>query len=426
MSTEQQQPSIVRSDGIKDGSIDKDDPSQKNDTKSMQEVKDDHQTTSPQEQNESSTEREKPGEEAQQKEPSKAESEAQANEKPQPQQPTLTPSHGESRSEAQPQQQSESQQAPISQGLEQPKQEEKPQQEERQQEKPQQEIPEQKDKTEQVGHSHENIRTNGHGENGTPSNVLEKGIIYFFFRARVNVDDPHNVNDIARTYMVMRPLPHDGKIEEGPIKDNGKSRVLALPKKVLPLSGKDRFMVFVEKVQVNFDQLKQEFLSGSEYATKTAGTSHSPPTTPLAEGVYAIVDDGSSTHLVYKITIPSQLGEVQKDVGLREQSSYVVSVKNPEAPAPANASLPKGPEYSQKIMDEFRGRRWMPLKPELLDFANTQFLLVGQSGGIDNVIQSNTNGAEEIKEELERLEGEDEIRVEHLKGKNLVPGILGD
>ena len=48
----------------------------------------------------------------------------------------------------------------------------------------------------------------GEREKEMPSNILEKGIIYFFFRARVNVDDPQDTNDIARSYMIMRPIPH--------------------------------------------------------------------------------------------------------------------------------------------------------------------------------------------------------------------------
>ncbi len=46
----------------------------------------------------------------------------------------------------------------------------------------------------------------------TPSSILEKGLIYFFFRPRVNVDDPSSVSDIARSYIVLRPLPHGAKL----------------------------------------------------------------------------------------------------------------------------------------------------------------------------------------------------------------------
>lgn len=263
----------------------------------------------------------------------------------------------------------------------------------------------------------------GAREDDVPSSILEKGVIYFFFRARVNVEDPQDVNDVARTYIVLRPIPLDAKIGDGPIGDEGNCRLLALPKKVLPVSGRDRFLAFVEKAKTSFSDLKDSFLKGSEYETKTAGTSHSPPVTPLAEGVYAITSTGRESHLAYIINIPSELGEVQKDLGLQERGSFVASVKNPTQPAPGNASLPKGPEYPQEILDEFRNLRWKPLEPKYLDYNNAQFLLIGESHHLDKALEQRPKDEREgnvaPEEEMEKLEGEDEIRIKHLKGKSL-------
>lgn len=252
-----------------------------------------------------------------------------------------------------------------------------------------------------------------------PSSILEKGIIYFFFRARVNVDDPQDVKDIARTYMIMRPIPLDAKIGEGPIGDEANCRLLTLPKKVLPVSSKDRFMIFVEKAKTGFSDLKESFMTGSDYVTKTTGTSHTPPVTPLAEGVYAITSTGRESHLAYIINIPNELGEVQKDLGLKERGSFVASVKNPTQPAPNNASLPKGPDYPQEILDEFRNLRWKPLEPKHLDFVNTQFLIIGESyeSAIEQRSKDEREDSVPPEEEIEKLEGEDEIRIKHLKGE---------
>ena len=90
-------------------------------------------------------------------------------------------------------------------------------------------------------------------QESTPSNILEKGIIYFFFRGRVGITEPSKVNDIARSYIVLRPIPHGAKLGEGPIGDVGNVRMLALPKKVLPVSPKDRFMTFVEKANASME-----------------------------------------------------------------------------------------------------------------------------------------------------------------------------
>lgn len=184
-------------------------------------------------------------------------------------------------------------------------------------------------------------------EESTPSSILEKGIIYFFFRGRVNIDEPSEVNEIARSYMVLRPLPHGGKLGDGAIGDDGNNRLLALPKKVLPTSQRDRFMIFVEKCKASMEDIKNT-LQSSDYATKTAGTRHTPAATPVAEGVYSITTTGRESHLAYILTVPSELSEVQKDVGLRERGSFVTSVRNPKYEGPANTNLPKGAEYPQE------------------------------------------------------------------------------
>ena len=93
-------------------------------------------------------------------------------------------------------------------------------------------------------------------------------------------------------------------------------------------------MAFVEKAQASIQDLKNNFLQGEEYDTKTAGTRHVDPVTLVAEGVYSITrTEDTSTHLVYAVTIPAELGEVQQDLGLRSQGSFVINVKNPERPA---------------------------------------------------------------------------------------------
>ena len=184
-------------------------------------------------------------------------------------------------------------------------------------------------------------------EEAMPSSILEKGIIYFFFRGRVGINEPSDVSDIARSYIVLRPLPHGAKLGEGPIGDAGTNRMLALPKKVLPISQKDRFMTFVEKANSSMDDIKMS-LASSDYTTKTAGARHTPAATPIGEGVYAITQTGRETHLAYILTIPSELSEVQQGVGLRQRCSYITSAKNPQSSGPANVSLPQGAEYPQE------------------------------------------------------------------------------
>lgn len=164
----------------------------------------------------------------------------------------------------------------------------------------------------------------------------------------MGIDDPSSVDELARSYIVLRPLPHGAKIADGPIADAGNNRLMALPKKVLPKSNRDKFMMFVEEAHSSIEDIKNKHLTSLDYETKTAGTRHTPAATPIAEGVYAITTTGRESHLAYILTIPSELSEVQKDIGLRERGSFVTSVKNPQYSGPANTNLPQGPEYPQE------------------------------------------------------------------------------
>jgi hypothetical protein len=185
-------------------------------------------------------------------------------------------------------------------------------------------------------------------EPDVPPNIQEKGIIYFFIRGRVNIDDPKTVDDVARTFILLRPIEKDAKLGDGPIGDARNNRLLALPKKKLPRSGKDRFMIFVEKSNASFKNLKKSFLAGADYETKTAGTRHTPAATPVGEGVYALTSTGRESHLVYMLTIPEKLDSAQKDLGIKEKGSFIISTKNPNYGGPASARLPENPKFPKK------------------------------------------------------------------------------
>ncbi|KAL2875619.1 hypothetical protein SGCOL_009238 [Colletotrichum sp. CLE4] len=251
-----------------------------------------------------------------------------------------------------------------------------------------------------------------------PSTILEKGIIYFFFRARVNTDGAEEVDDIARSYMILRPLARDSKLGDGPIGDAGNTRLLALPKKVFPETDRDKFMVFVEKAGASFAELKEQFLSGADNQTKS-GVSHAPAATPAGEGVYVITNTGSDSHLAYMLTLPSDLGEVQKELGLKEKGSFILSTKNPYKKGPANASLDQTPDFPESIKDDFRDLRWTNTKPEHLDYPYAQFLFIGQSG-IENAVEPKSKdvkaGKENPEDVLQEIGDEDEKRMKHLSG----------
>jgi hypothetical protein len=155
--------------------------------------------------------------------------------------------------------------------------------------------------------------------------------------------------------------------------------------------------------------------------TARCSTRHRPAATPFGEGVYSITTTGKSTHLAYILTAPDDLGPVQKELGLAERGSYLITLKNPSQGGPPNARISsKVAQFPKEIMEEFRNLRWMPLQPGLLDYEGAQMLFMGEDYGKLGKAVEVPDGAEEPGketplEELEKLEGEEEIRVHHLK-----------
>lgn len=85
----------------------------------------------------------------------------------------------------------------------------------------------------------------------------------------------------------------------------------------------------------------------------------------------------------------------------------------------SNQALPL--THASRILAEFRSLRWMPLQPKLLDYVNTQFLVIGHAGnGLDKATEPQPGDDKHDKdtplEEMEKLEHEDELRVKHLNG----------
>lgn len=70
------------------------------------------------------------------------------------------------------------------------------------------------------------------------------------------------------------------------------------------------------------------------------------------------------------------------------------------------------------MQKEFGGLRWMPSLPKHLDYPNTQFLMVGESSGIEKAAEpqeeNGEEGEDEPKEEMEKLEEEDLGRMKSL------------
>lgn len=180
--------------------------------------------------------------------------------------------------------------------------------------------------------------------------TLERGLIYFFYRSHVDVLGARGINDVARSFIVLRPTPGEpASIQSDTSTELGtKFRLLVVPKKVFPTSGRVKEMAFVEKAGINLKELEKDLIAGAEYKTQTYGSRVMPDATLFAKGIYTITSAQRNSYLSYILTNPGTLGPVQQDFGLRARGSWLVQSKNPQLSSPSSVSLPKGPNYPER------------------------------------------------------------------------------
>ena len=129
----------------------------------------------------------------------------------------------------------------------------------------------------------------------------------------------------------------------------------------------------------NVQDIHKELLP-AEYTTETRGKRRLAAAAPAGEGKYSIVKHDGHTELAYLLELPQELGPTQKEFEIRKEASYIISVKNPVVNVPGFAafSSARKPEYPKRLMEMFGDRRWMDVEnSELLDYKNTQLLLIG-------------------------------------------------
>ena len=115
-----------------------------------------------------------------------------------------------------------------------------------------------------------------------------------------------------------------------------------------------------------------------------------PAARPVGQGAYAIVahgEDGESrhTHLAYALELPREPGEPQDELGIGKEGSYVLSVKNPDVPAPPRTGLQdeQKADFPPALARRFHGRRFIDVDPpEFLDHEGAEILLIGAEENI--------------------------------------------
>lgn len=202
--------------------------------------------------------------------------------------------------------------------------------------------------------------------------TLENGHVYFLYRPRVEEHEPREQEDLQQLYMVLSP--------------HGKKsyRLALIGREKMPdpeNKGRGRYWGFIETVEHSGRKLA-EGLTEETYETKTRGTRHRPAARPAGEGVYQIVRHDDHTHLVYALELPRKPGEVQEELNIEDEASYILSIRNPDSGAPPRAGLPKREraEYPKKLEEAFRGRKFADADPpDFLDHEGAEFLMISAS-----------------------------------------------
>lgn len=198
------------------------------------------------------------------------------------------------------------------------------------------------------------------------SRVLERGDIYFFYRPRKEEPHPAGWEELQRAYLILSPDTGD------------RHRLIVLGHKKLPeivpgeARGEERVWGFVDEVSTRPEKLLAKLeapVAGAPEAVRRVPR-------PAGEGKYALVEHEDHTHLAYALELPERPGPVQEELEIKEEASYILSVKNPERPSPIG--LEEKPEYPRDLQQLFDGRKFIAVsRPELLDYKYAQILMIG-------------------------------------------------
>jgi hypothetical protein len=185
--------------------------------------------------------------------------------------------------------------------------------------------------------------------------VIEVGDVSFFYRPRAGVEEVRGLDDVQRFFFVLEPdrKRHFRRFAVG---------ARRLPD---PLSD-ERLWAFVSQV--------------------AEGDGAPPAASPVGEGRYGIIDHEGHTHLAYVLERPEEPGDAQRVLKIEREASYVIAVRNPDAPAPPGVGLPphQRARLPQELLERFRDRRFIAVEaPELIDHERVEVVLIGASADID-------------------------------------------
>jgi len=207
---------------------------------------------------------------------------------------------------------------------------------------------------------------------------LEEGNILFFYRPKMGVLHPRDPDDLERVFFML--LPDDQK--------HHKTRLFNVAHGTFPqiVPGvslpEERDWAFVQDVGKDPTDVLESLEKNIPGPPEPSGQRARPWARAAGEGRYAIVKHDNHTHLAYCLSEPKKPGEVQQELQIKPEASYVISVKEPFAPS--EIELDKKPSYPESLRNKFDGHGWIPIEPtDYLDYQYTQVLLVGAETDVE-------------------------------------------
>ena len=221
--------------------------------------------------------------------------------------------------------------------------------------------------------------------NKNESDILEEGDIYFFYRPKKNSSEVKDIDDIRRFFMVT-----SSKKQYSHKNNDGKTlgqfyRLFVIGKKSLPEIRKsearasERYWARVGGIFENLNDLTNELFS-DEFRKGDAAR-------PVGAGKYIIAKHQNHAEIAYVLETPREPGEAQEELGIEKEASFIISVINPKRPTPPGfPSTEESPNYPDKVLqmfDENENFVSLDIDTSLIDYLNSQVILIGAREGKD-------------------------------------------
>jgi len=278
--------------------------------------------------------------------------------------------------------------------------------------------------------------------------VLEKGHIYWFYRAKLDVKKAHDIDHVQRLYLLLSPSEmkkedvtseggessHKRRQSEPGTSHKLKHRLLIVGAKTMPKPirshGKlthfgtrdTRHFAFVDIVSENLEEIDELLGKGAVSHSQKHGDRSTEAARPVGEGVYELIRYGSDlTYLAYVLEVPKEPGWPQQAFHIDKEGRILVQVKNPRIRTTKSSQLPPSrvglsessvAHFPKDLQEMFKGKRVKerrfisPPTPEFFNYTHAEFLLIATADDLEKF------GEIGIALEAEESEEEDEIDTE--------------